>query len=159
MRPALLLSGCAFIGAVIAAVLTQIYLDWQPCVLCVEIRAWMLGTGLLLIAAAAAGTGSRLRGLLALLGTCCTFGAAWSGYHLLSIEQGWVQSFSCSPFARFPSWLPLQVWVPAVFQPQAICGDAIKSFVIPLSSWPILMMLVHVICMIFMIIKHRKLSR
>lgn len=152
MRVALLVSALAFVGAVVAAVLTQIFMDWQPCVLCVEIRAWMLGAGLLFTLAAMVPGGGVRRAVTA-LGTFCAIGAAWSGYHLLSIEQGWVQSFSCSPFARFPSWLPLQTWWPTVFQPQAICGDVIKSFLIPLSAWPILMAAVQVSYMFYVATK------
>lgn len=129
------LTGLLYMGSVAIAVFTQIYLEWLPCVLCVEIRAWMLAAGILLFLASFL-PGSKGRRATGLLGTFCALGAGWSSYQLFSLEQGWVESLSCSPFARFPSWLPLQDWLPVLFQPQAICGESVKAFVLPLSAWP-----------------------
>ena len=35
---------------------------------------------------------------------------------------------SCGLVANFPSWFKLDVWLPAVFAPTGICGDATWSF-------------------------------
>lgn len=79
---------------------------------------------------------------IAALGFVSAAMAAFKGGQLFSLERGWVESFSCSPFAQFPKWLPLDQWIPYVFQPQAICGESIKRILIPLSAWPLVMLLI-----------------
>lgn len=109
--------------------------------MCVEIRAWLLLAASLLLVASVLPDGilSRLIGVAGIFGAV---GASVKGGQLFALEKGWVESFSCSPFAQFPKWLPLHEWAPYVFQPQAVCGEDIKSILfVPLSAWPLLMTL------------------
>jgi disulfide bond formation protein DsbB len=139
------LSGLLFGGSVVGALLTQHFLDWQPCVMCVEIRAWLILASVLLLVASAIPLAvlSRAFGVAGLL---ASLGASYKGGQLFALEVKWVDSFSCSPFARFPSWMPLQEWFPYLFQPQAICGEDIRSlFFIPLSAWPLVLTVASVV--------------
>lgn len=35
---------------------------------------------------------------------------------------------SCALFAEFPTWLPLDSWIPSVFQPSGVCGEVAWQF-------------------------------
>ncbi|MFK4132164.1 disulfide bond formation protein B [Pseudomonas luteola] len=149
-RSLCLTGACAMFFMVLAAVGSQVFLDWQPCVICVEIRAWLLLAGLLLLTAAVVKP-SVVTKVITLLSFVPMSMASWDSYKLFSLEQGWVQSFSCSPFARFPSWLPLHEWMPLFFQPQAICGETVKSILLPLSVWPALVSMIFAVALIIKI--------
>lgn len=131
--------------AVGGAMVTQVYWGWEPCVMCVEIRAGLVGMALALGVAAVVPFAWMRKGFVAL----SLLSGGWAckvGGELFALEQGWVDSFGCSPFARFPARIPLHEWVPVVFQPQGICGDSPKSLVgVPLSIWPIVIVLVAII--------------
>src|SRR5690606_12102278 len=69
--------------------------------------------------------------LLALLGmlSAAVFGIL-QAYELLEIEQLLAEGgfFSCSLFAEFPRWMPLDQWLPAIFEPTGSCGDTSWQF-------------------------------
>lgn len=134
--------------AIGSAMFTQVYWGWEPCVMCVEIRAGLIGMAVAMGVAGVVPIAWMRRSLLA-LGLLSGGWACKVGGELFALEQGWVGSFGCSPFARFPTWLPLHEWLPVVFQPQGICGDAPKSLVgVPLSVWPIVIVLVAILILV-----------
>jgi protein dithiol:quinone oxidoreductase len=103
----------------------QHVLNIQPCIKCVYIRAAFSG---MLIAAIIGFIGAKhtiFRGL-ALMGVIAAaiFGLMQSN-ELLEIERIIAAGgFStCAFFAEYPSWLPLEQWLPTVFEPTASCGD------------------------------------
>lgn len=153
MRSALFGVSALLGGMVGVAVMTQLVLDWEPCVMCVEIRALLLATAALFFLA-----GVMREGVIrkALVGAAVMAGGwlCWVSGGLFALEKGWVQSFGCSPFARFPSWMPLNEWVPILFQPEGICGESVKTVLgVPLSAWPIL---VFIACLVGLIGRSRK---
>lgn len=103
----------------------QYVLNIQPCIKCVYIRAAFSG---MLIAAIIGfiGVNSTILRSLALIGViaAAVFGLMQSN-ELLEIERIIAAGgFStCAFFADYPSWLPLEQWLPAVFEPTASCGD------------------------------------
>lgn len=109
----------------------QYYQNLQPCIKCIYIRSAFAGVlvfsclGLLTPRT----TILRLTALTGIL-ACAAFGIM-QAYELLEIEQLLAEGgfFSCSLFAEFPSWLPLDKWLPAVFEPTGSCGD---------TSWQLL---------------------
>ena len=86
---ALLLLGLAMEGM---ALFYQHVLGYGPCVLCIQVRLWLLG--LVMVA------------------------LAWK---LLGIERGTVEG-ECSFDLGLPAWLPLDHWFPPLFQVQEACG-------------------------------------
>ena len=105
-------------------------LHMQPCIKCIYVRAGFAGILLAGIIGLLAPANMLLR-LLALLGmlSAAVFGIM-QAYELLEIEQLLAEGgfFSCSLFAEFPSWLPLDKWLPAVFEPTGSCGDTSWQF-------------------------------
>lgn len=145
MRSALFGVSVLLGGMVGVAVMAQLVLDWQPCVMCVEIRALLLAAALLFFLAGLMGKGLARK---VLVGAAVMAGgwSCWVSGGLFALEKGWVHSFGCSPFARFPSWMPLNEWVPVLFQPEGICGESVKTVLgVPLSAWPILVFIVCVV--------------
>lgn len=115
-----LLTLCACTEAV--ALFYQYQLDYGPCVLCVQIRAWI--AGLMLVMATlllVRHTPRRVVTLANLLLLLLASGFVYSAYITLGIERGFVDG-SCSLQQPFPSWLPLHTWLPVLFEPWETCG-------------------------------------
>lgn len=115
----------SIVGLLATALYFQHGMNIQPCIKCVYIRAAFSG---MLVAAVIGFIGAKImfiRGI-ALLGViaAAVFGLMQTN-ELLEIERIIAAGgFStCSFFAEYPSWLPLEQWLPAVFEPTASCGD------------------------------------
>uniref|UniRef100_A0A486XRE8 Disulfide bond formation protein B n=1 Tax=Rheinheimera sp. BAL341 TaxID=1708203 RepID=A0A486XRE8_9GAMM len=125
---ALVILSC--LGLLATALYFQYGLNMQPCIKCIYVRAAFAGILLAgIIGLLAPGsTLLRLIGLLGMLGAGI-FGIM-QAYALLEIEQLLAEGgfFSCSLFAEFPSWLALDQWLPAVFEPTGSCGDTSWQF-------------------------------
>lgn len=104
-----------------AALFYQYVLYYDPCVLCVHIRAWILG----LMLAGVAGLllrKTRIGLIIANLAALVfSLGFIERAYQTLGTEMGFV-SGACSMNPNFPSFLPLHQWLPSVFEPLTSCG-------------------------------------
>lgn len=104
-----------------AALFYQYVLEYGPCVLCVHIRAWVLG----IMLAAVLGLflrHSRFGLVLANAATLLfTAGMVERSYRTLGTERGWFEG-TCSMNPNYPAWLRLDEWLPAVFKPLEACG-------------------------------------
>ncbi|MGV8844145.1 MAG: disulfide bond formation protein B [Pseudomonas sp.] len=123
------------------ALLMQHLFAWEPCTLCVQIRLWLLlgGTLSLLIIAAEAVVQRWLTLIFWPLLLAAGFMAVFDNSHLVLIETGIMESFSCSPFPFYSSYLPLHEYLPSVFMSAGVCGQndyAILS--ISFTNWTLL---------------------
>jgi disulfide bond formation protein DsbB len=103
-----------------AALIFQYALDYGPCILCVQIRATlfaMLITGIAGIAVSC----KKAQKLLSSTLLAITAVFAYQSVMVLGIERYWFEG-SCTMDAPFPSWLPLNDWLPSVFEPWELCG-------------------------------------
>jgi disulfide bond formation protein DsbB len=110
------------VGLEAGALYYQQALMYFPCELCIYTRVWLAGIALLAIV----GLLVRrhvwpLRAVLAgeLLLTMGLAGVVWK---LLAIDYGFAGDGTCSLQARFPSWAPLDTWLPVMFRVQDTCG-------------------------------------
>ncbi|MDD5333907.1 MAG: disulfide bond formation protein B [Rhodoferax sp.] len=101
-----------------------------PCNECIYIRLGVLGVGVagLLGALAPRVPAFRLAGLAVWMGAL-----GWSLYRanlLLNLERVVREggATGCARFKGFPSWLALDAWLPAMFEPRAMCGDVSWTF-------------------------------
>lgn len=112
-----------------AALFYQYVLYYDPCMLCVHIRAWVL----LIMITAIIGLflrNSRIGRVLAnLLTLGAVIGFAERAYMTLGTELGWVDGRCGDLESGYPVWLPLDKILPAVFQPLEACG--LTPWVIP----------------------------
>ena len=117
---AVLLIVCVAMMAV--ALFYQYWLGYEPCVLCVHIRAWVIALGLISAAALIIpSAGFRVVSLLASIGVIGMF--IENVTDLWLIETGRKMG-SCSWSAGFPDYLPLNEWAPFLFEIGGICGQS-----------------------------------
>ena len=103
------------------ALFYQYVLGTLPCVLCVQIRAWV--TAILLLAVLGlflrhSRVGVILSNFLVLL---ASLAFAERAYVTLGTERGFVEG-TCGMNPHFPAWLKLDDWLPAVYKPLESCG-------------------------------------
>ncbi|MFW1676922.1 disulfide bond formation protein B [Pontibacter sp. JAM-7] len=103
------------------ALFFQYGLDYGPCVLCIQIRIWVLA--LLLVAILGLITrhcqlSQRICHPLTLL---IGVGLAERSYQTLGVERGWIEG-SCSFDSGLPEWFALDKWLPMLFEPWETCG-------------------------------------
>ncbi|MDX1391078.1 MAG: disulfide bond formation protein DsbB [Rheinheimera sp.] len=118
----------------LALLATALYFQYgmqlQPCIKCIYVRSAFSGILLAGIIGLLAPRHALVR-LLALVGmlAAAIFGIL-QAYELLEIEQLLAEGgfFSCALFAEFPRWMPLDQWLPAIFEPTGSCGDTSWMF-------------------------------
>lgn len=134
------------------ALLMQHQFGWEPCTLCVQIRLWLVFGGviaLLLLAAETAGQRWLTLPLWPLL-LAAGFMAVYDNAHLVLIESGIVESFSCSPFPFYAFYLPLHEYLPGVFMSAGVCGqNDYRILGVPFASWTLLSVSLLFVFMLF----------
>lgn len=113
-----------------AALFLQHVLQVEPCNECIYIRAGVLGIALAGLIGALAPSYRPMR-LLALAGWVGALGWSLSRVVLLLDLERIVAAggdASCKRFKGFPDWLPLEQWLPHVFEPRATCGEVSWTF-------------------------------
>ena len=112
------------------ALFLQHVLQVEPCNECIYIRTGVLGVAVagLIGAIAPRYLVMRLIGLVAWVGAL-----GWSLYRvtlLLELERIVSEGgeASCKRFKGFPEWMPLDTWLPEVFEPRAMCGMVTWTF-------------------------------
>jgi disulfide bond formation protein DsbB len=112
------------------ALYLQHVLQVEPCNECIYVRAGVLGIAVagLIGALAPRYLAMRIAGLAAWIAAL-----GWSLYRvilLLNLEQEVREGgeASCKRFKGFPDWLALDIWLPEVFQPRAMCGMVSWTF-------------------------------
>ncbi|MEH6443859.1 MAG: disulfide bond formation protein B [Oceanospirillaceae bacterium] len=99
----------------------QYQLGYGPCVLCVEIRAIVFSVMVIALIAIFACHYRILANLMNLLLIASGVGLYLKSNYLLLIERNLVEG-SCGFKPNFPTWLPLDEWIPSVFQAWEACG-------------------------------------
>ncbi len=109
--------GLSFIAV---ALYYQYGLETLPCVLCIQVRIWILC--LLLVAIIAVILNNRwARRIGHLLTVLIAAGLLERAYLLLGTERGFVFR-DCGFDLGLPSWLALDTWFPNLFRVEASCG-------------------------------------
>ena len=114
--------------ALSAAMYMQFGLGEKPCFYCIHERIVFFGLGGVAITGVLFGNIPLIAGFL---------NAVWAGASLYGFDLALTHtklqihpSFfdQCAMFIRFPSWLPLDKWLPSVFTVQAECSANIVRF-------------------------------
>jgi|GEM_PF-1082844 len=136
--PLLGLIALACFAMLAGALLLQHGFAWEPCTLCIQIRLWLLCAGVLaLLLLGAMALGLRWLSLPLWLGLLAASGmAVYDNSHLVLLETGLMESFSCSPFPFYSFYLPLHDYLPGVFQSAGVCGqNDYQWFGLPFTAW------------------------
>ncbi len=99
----------------------QYVLEYEPCVLCIQVRIWMAAAALLALLMLLVCRQRILPVLGHALVALTMAGLAERSYLLLGTERGWVMG-DCNFDLGLPAWLALEQWWPTVFEVQASCG-------------------------------------
>jgi disulfide bond formation protein DsbB len=114
---ALVVLGLSFIAV---ALYYQYVLEESPCVMCIQVRIWILG--LTLVALNAYVLNNRWTSLIAHIFTVfIAAGLLDRSYQLLGTERGFVFG-DCGFDLGLPSWLALDAWFPELFRVHSSCG-------------------------------------
>jgi len=99
----------------------QYVLEYYPCALCVQIRAWVSGAIILSIGFSFVSEHLWWRWTGLTLTTTLVGGALYTSWYAFGVENGTVLS-SCTMGAGFPEFMPLDQWIPWLFSAQGMCG-------------------------------------
>lgn len=99
----------------------QYMLDYGPCVLCVQIRAWVMAILLASVFGLLMRKNRIALIIINLVSLSFAAGMLERAYMTLGIERGFVEG-SCTLNSGFPSWLALDKWLPEIFEPWEACG-------------------------------------
>ncbi len=125
-----------------SALYFQYGLELDPCVLCIYQRAAVMGIFISALIGLSAPRSSIARsigyiGWALAAGWCLYLALELSGLQLGIFQP----SLSCDVNAKFPAWLKLDQWLPAMFQPTGFCGDIQWQFLgLSMPMWMILIM-------------------
>jgi len=114
---ALLVLGLSMEGV---ALYYQHVLDEDPCVLCIQVRIWVLGLILVALLALAVRR-TWFNGFAHVLTAVVSAGLLERSYQLLGTERGFLYG-DCGFDLGLPAWLALDKWFPAVFRVETSCG-------------------------------------
>ncbi|MEN8206196.1 MAG: disulfide bond formation protein B [Pseudomonadota bacterium] len=114
----LVLVGLSFEGV---ALYYQYVLEEMPCVLCIQVRIWVMALILVALAAGWMRQNAFMNLLAHMLTVVIAIGLLERSYQLLGTERGFTFS-DCGMDLGMPAWFALDAWFPALFQVQTSCG-------------------------------------
>ena len=99
----------------------QYVLDEWPCVVCIQIRIWVMSFVLLAILALFFTRSVAAMRLLHGVSVIIMVGLLERSWQVLAIERGWVFG-DCDMDLGMPPWFALDKWAPWLFEVQTSCG-------------------------------------
>lgn len=114
----LVLTGLSFEGV---ALYYQYVLEELPCVLCIQVRIWVMALILVALLAIWVRRNAFMNLLAHMLTVLIAIRLLERSYQLLGTERGFTFS-DCGLDLGMPAWFALDVWFPALFQVQTSCG-------------------------------------
>ena len=99
----------------------QYVLDFYPCALCVQVRAWVTSAIALSLVTLFVRKHFWLRSAGLTLTMGLLGGALNTTWYAYGVEKGTILS-SCTMGAGFPEFMPLDQWIPWLFEAQGACG-------------------------------------
>ena len=99
----------------------QYVLELMPCVVCIQVRIWMVALILVALAALWMRRNTFMILLAHMLTVVIAIGLLERSYQLLGTERGFTFS-DCGMDLGMPAWFALDDWFPALFKVQTSCG-------------------------------------
>ncbi|WP_445772619.1 disulfide bond formation protein DsbB [Shewanella sp.] len=120
----------------IAALFFQYVMDLSPCVMCIYVRVAVLG----LILAGLIGMLQPKVWIFRFIGLLSwAVSSVWGfslSYELNDMQVNPSPFATCSFYPEFPSFMPLDVWLPSVFSPTGMCSDSPWTFLsVSMAQW------------------------
>ncbi|MEJ2455453.1 MAG: disulfide bond formation protein DsbB [Candidatus Thiodiazotropha sp.] len=144
-----------------AALYFQYGLQLDPCELCIYQRAAVMGILLSALIGFVAPRSALARGLGYLGWGAASTWCLYLALKLSGLQLGFITpSLSCEVIAKFPVWLKLDAWFPAMFQPTGFCGDIQWQFLgLSMPLWMTVIMLLNLLALgvvLFLEIRSRR---
>jgi protein dithiol:quinone oxidoreductase len=118
------LAGIAYLLLMEAiALFYQYSLGFYPCALCVQVRAWVVGAMVAAIIGVLFRSNFWIRFLALTLTIAFIGGGLYTSWYAWGVENGTVIS-SCTMGAGFPTFMPLDQWIPIFFEANGPCGQS-----------------------------------
>ena len=134
----------------------QYVLDMEPCALCVQIRAWILGALIFSIITSFVCNRFIERWIGLTLTTGLLSGALYTSWYSWKVEKGEIIS-SCSFGAGFPEFMPLDIWIPSLFEAAGMCGQSPDMwFGLSMNEGLIITLVIPVIVLLLLWLLHFK---
>ncbi len=132
-----------------AALYFQYGLQLDPCELCIYQRAAVIGILLSALIGFAAPRLALARGVGYLGWGAASIWCLYLALKLSGLQLGFIApSLSCEVNAKFPAWLKLDAWFPAIFQPTGFCGDIQWQFLgLSMPQWVAIVMLLNLLAL------------
>lgn len=111
-----------------SALFYQHVLKTYPCEICIYVRVWIVGIGLLAFFTIFLKKWPWMRAFACFSGLLLSLGLASETWNLLVVEYAIGDGGACSMFANFPNWAPLDRWLPAMFEVQGFCAATPEIF-------------------------------
>lgn len=141
------------LGLELAALFFQYGMDLAPCVMCVYIRVAVLG----IMLAGLVGLVTPKVWILRVLGmTMWAVSAVWGlslSFELNEMQVNPSPFATCSFYPEFPSFMPLDTWLPAIFSPTGMCSDSPWSWLsVSMAQWMIIGFIIYSLVWLLMLI-------
>ena len=104
-----------------AALYYQYALDEWPCLLCIQIRIWIMAFVLLGMLALFFTRSTGVMRLFHGLNVVIMIGFLERSWRVLAVERGWIFG-DCEMDLGMPAWFALDKWFPWMFEVQTSCG-------------------------------------
>lgn len=112
----------------LGALFYQHVLHVYPCELCIYTRVWLFAIALVALLAIFIKKWVWARIAMSLASLILALGLSLETWNLIVVEYSLGDGGACAFFANFPSWAPLDKWMPAIFEVQDFCQATPKVF-------------------------------
>jgi disulfide bond formation protein DsbB len=148
------------IGLELAALFFQYGMDLAPCVMCIYIRVAVFG----IILAGLVGMLQPKVWFLRLVGMAAwAVSAVWGlhlAYELNDMQVNPSPFATCSFYPEFPSFMPLDLWLPSMFSPTGMCSDSPWSWLsVSMAQWMMVGFAVYIVMWLLMLLPALKPSK
>jgi disulfide bond formation protein DsbB len=99
----------------------QHVLELQPCVMCIQVRIWVMALIFVSLAAIWVRRNRFMKLLAHMLTVVIAIGLLERSYQLLGTERGFTFN-DCGLELGMPAWFAIDTWFPAMFKVQTSCG-------------------------------------
>jgi|TARA_R110000851_G_scaffold90253_3_gene196959 disulfide bond formation protein DsbB len=144
----------------LAALFFQYGMDLAPCVMCIYIRVAVLGIFLAGLIGMLQPEVWFLR-LVGMVGWAIS--AVWGlrlAYELNDMQVNPSPFATCSFYPEFPSFMPLDTWLPSVFSPTGMCSDSPWSWLsVSMAQWMMVGFAVYCVIWLLMLLPALKPAR
>lgn len=141
----------------LAALFFQYGMDLSPCVMCIYVRVAVLGLILAGLIGMLQPTWLILR-FVGLVGWVVS--AVWGfrlAYELNNMQVNPSPFATCSFYPEFPSFMPLDVWLPSVFSPTGMCSDLPWTWLsVSMAQWMMVCFAIYALIWLAMLVPSLK---